>query len=125
MTVYLSFEIILAINEDITGNRAIRDVGVIQSAAGRPSATAFGHDAYPTVWEKAAALLQSIACNHGFVDGNKRTAWLAAMAFLEVNGHPSDPAPGQAAVVDLMLAVAQGRLSDIPSIASELVKFTR
>lgn len=125
MTVYPGFEIILAINEDITGCRAVRDAGAIQSAAGRPAATAFGQDAYPTVWEKAAALLQSLACNHGFADGNKRTAWLAAMSFLDVNGHPLDEPVSQDAIVDLMLAVATGRLSDIPAIASELVKFTR
>jgi death-on-curing protein len=47
---------------------------------------AFGVDAYPELWDKAAALLQSLARNHALVDGNKRTAWAAAWTFLHING---------------------------------------
>ncbi|MGH9280443.1 MAG: type II toxin-antitoxin system death-on-curing family toxin [Acidimicrobiales bacterium] len=50
----------------------IRDAGLLGSAAARPQATVFGEDAYPDVWTKAAALLQSIVKNHPLVDGNKR-----------------------------------------------------
>lgn len=64
----------------------IRDVGLLGSAAARPQATAFGHDAYPDVIPKAAALLQSIVNNHALVDGNKRLGWLATAVFLELNG---------------------------------------
>ena len=64
----------------------IRDVGLLGSAAARPQTTAFGHDAYPDVITKAAALLQSIVNNHSLVDGNKRLGWLATAVFLEVNG---------------------------------------
>lgn len=64
----------------------IRDVGLLGSAAARPQATAFGHDAYPDVITKAAALLQSIVNNHALVDGNKRLGWLATAVFLELNG---------------------------------------
>ena len=64
----------------------IRDVGLLGSAAARPQTTAFGDDAYPDVWTKAAALLQSILKNHALVDGNKRLGWLATAVFLELNG---------------------------------------
>ena len=64
----------------------IADEGMLQSAVARPTASVFGEDAYPTLEDKAAALLHSLARNHAFVDGNKRTAWAAAWAFLRLNG---------------------------------------
>lgn len=124
MTEYLELRHVLAAHVAITGSDAVRDGGGIDSAAGRPRATAFGEDAYPAVWEKAAALMQSLARNHGFVDGNKRTAWVAAMAFLAVNGHPLDPAFDVDAAEEFVLAVATGALTDVACIASELARFT-
>lgn len=124
MTEYLHLGHILAAHGAITGSDAVRDATVIDSAAGRPSATAFGEDAYPSVWEKAAAFMQSLARNHGFVDGNKRTAWVAAMTFLTVNGHPLDPEFDVDAAEKFVLAVATGALADVACIASELVQFT-
>jgi death-on-curing protein len=64
----------------------IRDVGLLGSAAARPQTSAFGEDAYPDLWTKAAALLQSMLKNHALVDGNKRLGWLATATFLEING---------------------------------------
>ena len=64
----------------------VRDVGLLESAAARPRASAFGEDAYPEVWTKAAALLHSIVKNHALVDGNKRLGWLATAVFLDLNG---------------------------------------
>ena len=52
----------------------------------RATNTAFGDDAYPDIWTKAAALLQSIVTNHALVDGNKRLGWLSTGVFLEING---------------------------------------
>ena len=56
----------------------VHDVGLLESALGRPRATVFGDDAYPDLHTKAAALLHSLARNHALVDGNKRLAWAAA-----------------------------------------------
>lgn len=64
----------------------IRDRGLLGSAAARPQVTAFGDDAYPDIWTKAAALLHSVVKNHALVDGNKRLGWLATAVFLEING---------------------------------------
>jgi death-on-curing protein len=47
---------------------------------------AFGEDAYPSLWHKAAALCQSLDNNQALVDGNKRLAWLITKVFLTVNG---------------------------------------
>jgi death-on-curing protein len=64
----------------------VRDYGLLDAAVARPKSTVYGVDAYPQVWDKAAALLQSLARNHAPVDGNKRTAWAAAWTFLHING---------------------------------------
>ena len=64
----------------------IRDVGLLGSAVARPQATVFGEDAYPDLWLKAAALLQSIVNNHALIDGNNRLGWLATAVFFELYG---------------------------------------
>ena len=64
----------------------VRDVGLLTAAAARPQASAFGSDAYPDIWTKAAALLQSVVNNHALIDGNKRLGWLATAVFLELSG---------------------------------------
>lgn len=69
----------------------VRDYGLLDAAVARPQATVFGVDAYPEIWDKAAALLQSLARNHALVDGNKRTAWAAAWTFLHINGFELAP----------------------------------
>jgi death-on-curing protein len=122
LTRYLRFDHVVALHDAVAPS-GIRDAGAIAAAVARPRATAFGEDAYGTVWEKAAALLHSIACNHAFVDGNKRAAWLAAATFLGVNGHPLDTVFSQHEAEELMVAVAEGGYPDVASIAAELVKF--
>ena len=62
----------------------VRDLGLIDSAVARPRSSAFGEDAYPTIELKAAALLHSLAANHGLVDGNKRLAWLSTTVFCDI-----------------------------------------
>jgi len=95
----------------------IRDIGLLDSACSRPRSTLFGIDAYPTLEEKAAALLHSLARNHCLVDGNKRLAWWATTTFLHVNARP--------VVLDddtafrLVMDVAEGML-DVPEIAERL-----
>jgi death-on-curing protein len=68
------------------GLKGTHDEGLVKSALGRPNQSAFGEDIYPDIFTKAAALLDSIANNHGFRDGNKRTAMAAAALFLSHNG---------------------------------------
>ena len=85
----------------------IRDVGLLGSAAARPQATAFGEDAYPDLWTKAAALLQSVLKNHALIDGNKRLGWLAASVFLEINGVTVTDVANDA-VYDLVMELAAG-----------------
>ena len=123
--IYLTFDQVLAIHDAAAGPSGVRDAGAIAAAVARPQATAFGEDAYATVWEKAAAFLHSLACNHGWVDGNKRAAWVCAMTFLEVNGHPLDPGFDQVAAEEFMVAITGGRYDSVAEIAGELVKFSQ
>lgn len=84
---YLSVDDLLEIAAGVIGEVAVRDHGLLASAAARPRTSAFGADAYPTFAGKAAALMHSIARNHALVDGNKRLAWAATRSVCLLNGH--------------------------------------
>lgn len=75
----------IRVNKRFTG-LAVRDVGLLDSALARPKAAAFGHEAYPDLWSKAAALLHSVIRNHPFLEANKRTATTLALNLLRMNG---------------------------------------
>jgi death on curing protein len=106
---YLTVEDLLVIVEETVGRAAVRDLGLLDSAAHRPRASAFGEDAYPTLHDKAAALLEGIVRNHALVDGNKRLAWAAAVVFYDLNGFTLDP-PSDDQAVELVVAAAAGEL---------------
>lgn len=119
MTRYLSLDDLLRIADAAAGVEVVvRDVGLLESALGRPRATVFGEDAYPNLHTKAAALLHSLARNHALVDGNKRLAWAAAAVFVGINGHRVST--GNDEVVELVLAVAAGELDDVVPAAARL-----
>lgn len=59
-----------------------RDEGLLESAIARPYQTFGGDDLYQTVYEKAAAMMESLIINHPFVDGNKRTGFLGMFGIL-------------------------------------------
>lgn len=88
---YLTPQQVLAIHDQAVrrfgGSHGIRDVGLVESAVARPQASFAGEDLYPDIFDKAAALLQSLLKNHPFVDGNKRTALSSAGIFLKMNGY--------------------------------------
>jgi death on curing protein len=96
----------------------VRDVGLLGSAAARPQATAFGEDAYPDVWTKAAALLHSILKNHALVDGNERLGWLATAVFLEINGIEVTHVPNDS-VYDFVIDTTVGG-DEVTAIAEHL-----
>jgi death on curing protein len=68
--------------KDFGGAHGIRDEGLLSSALARPFQTFGGKDLYPSIFEKAAALGESLIINHPFVDGNKRTGILALLTLL-------------------------------------------
>jgi death on curing protein len=114
---YLSVEDLLEIAAGIIDEVALRDAGLLAAAAGRPRVTVFGDDAYPTLEDKAAALLHSLVRNHALVDGNKRLAWVATRVFCLLNGRDLAYTVDEAET--LMLAAAAGDL-DVPDVATWL-----
>ncbi|MFR9750729.1 type II toxin-antitoxin system death-on-curing family toxin [Nocardia sp. 004] len=121
MMEYLTLPELLNLAERLD-TAAVRDYGLLESALTRPQSSVFGQDAYPDVWQKAAALMESIARNYGLVDGNKRLAWYASRVFLYLDGHRLDPRFDVDDAERFVLDVCQGVL-DVPAIAERLMKF--
>lgn len=113
---YLSLEEVLVL-VTLLGELRIRDLGLLHSAVHRPRAGFAGRAAYPTVEERAAALLHSLARHHALFDGNTRLAWMACDVFLDLNGLRSGLSEAEA--VDFMLKVAATDI-DVPAIATGL-----
>ena len=122
--IYLTLPELVYIAERATGGKVdIRDPGLLESAAARPRASAFGADAYPDLDSKATALLHSLARNHALVDGNKRLALGALIAFYGINGRKLTLTND--AAYDLVMQVAAGQLDSVGEIAAVLEKSTR
>lgn len=108
---FLDLDEVLIIHADQVrrygGSGQIRDKGLLESAVAMPQAGFGGQYAHPDLFEMAAAYLYHIVMNHPFLDGNKRTGIVCALAFLQWNGirvqidNPS--------LVNFVLAVAQGQ----------------
>ena len=116
--IYLDLDELLHVAGAVLPSVDVRDVGLLESALARPQASAFGSDAYPDLHTKAAALLHSVASNHGLVDGNKRLALAATIAFLGLNGWRLTLTNDEA--YDLVIAVASGDLVDLQAISDVL-----
>lgn len=112
MTVWLSRELILAVHDEQLaqhgGASDIRDPGLLDSALARPANRAAYGD--PDLAELAALYAIALARNHPFVDGNKRTAYVALELCLRLNGLRFPASDAEAAVV--MLQLAAGEISD-------------
>jgi death on curing protein len=122
--IYLTLAELLYVAERTLGHDyAIRDYGLLEAAVARPQATVFGQDAYSDLDAKAAALLHSVARNHALIDGNKRLALAAIIAFYGLNGRrltmTNDAAYG------LIIGVAAGDLDSVDEIAVMLRGATR
>ena len=90
------------------GMDGIRDRAMVESAMARPAQ--FAHYGNPDAADLAAAYAYGIAKNHGFVDGNKRTAWVTARLFLADNGRRLQFDPIDA--IRTMERVAAGRIGE-------------
>lgn len=120
MTDFLSLDDLLTVIERY-GLPPVRDVGLLDSAAHRPMTTLFGDDAYPTLDEKAAVVMESIVRNHPLVDGNKRLGWLSAVLTYRLNGTRLDAPEDDA--YDLVIGIAEGRI-DYHESAARLASWT-
>ena len=109
---WLSARDALAVHEEQLaehgGADGVRDMGLLESALARArNLLAYGK---PDFADLAAAYAAGVARDHPFVDGNKRTAWMLAVVFLDLNGFDLD-----AEIIDAlqaMLALAEGRIDE-------------
>ena len=107
--IYLDVNDLYNINEQVTDGRVfVRDRHILRSAVQRPRIRLFGEAQFPTLLDKAGAIMHAVAHHHIFADGNKRTAEIATRMFLEANGvtvtwTPDDARP-------MLLAIARGEL---------------
>lgn len=127
-TIYLTEDLVVEITslnlrQNEQGRAEIRDYGLLSSAVNRPRSTSFGLPNYPDLFSKAAALMQSLARNHPFVDGNKRAAWNCAAVFLDVNGAPLCEPLDEDRAEQFVLDVISGELRDVADIAAVLKTF--
>jgi death-on-curing protein len=90
------------------GMRGMRDENLLASAVMAPQSSFGGRSPYTDMVDMAAAYLFYLCRNHPFLDGNKRTAMMAAIVFLRLNG--LEPAPDSEAWEKLMLDVASSKL---------------
>lgn len=92
MTKYLTAQQVMSFHdlllEEFGGLPGVRDKNLLYSALEAPKASFGGKEMYPSIFEKAAAYLYHLARNHPFNDGNKRTAFIAAQTFMEINHTP-------------------------------------
>src|SRR5436190_5620833 len=109
--VFLTLDEVLEIHrvsiERFGGTPELRDLGLLQSALAAPQSAFGGAYLHGSLAEMAAAYLFHLAANHPFVDGNKRTAAIAARVFLAMNAAAFDPTEQEYG--DLVLDVAAGR----------------
>jgi death-on-curing protein len=90
------------------GSHGIRDNAALESAIARPSQTSDSSELYPSVLEKAAALIESILINHPFIDGNKRTGYTLLRFFLIQN--EMDITASQDNKYEFVIDIASGAL---------------
>jgi death-on-curing protein len=122
--IYLTLAELLYVAERTLGpDYAVRDYGLLEAAVARPQARVFGKDAYPDLDSKAAALLHSVARNHALIDGNKRLALTAVIAFYGLNGRRLTLTND--AAYELVMAVAAGETDSVDEIAAVLRQATR
>lgn len=88
--IFLSVEEVIQIHDELIseygGLHGVRDLGLLISALEMPKAAMYGEYLHDSIFDKAAAYLFHIICNHAFVDGNKRTGAAVTLIFLIQNG---------------------------------------
>ena len=126
MTIYLTLEQIIVIHEDqivrYGGSSGLRDVSLLESAVFRSQSSFGGEDLYPTIFDKASALMHSLILNHPFIDGNKRTGTASMLVFLELNGYRLQV--NQKALVSAALDMESKKIN-VEKLATWLKKHTK
>lgn len=104
------------------GTIGLQEEGLLDSAVHRPKATFGGHDLYPDLFSKAAALGHSLISNHPFIDGNKRIGFEAMRLMLRLNGY--DAHASSEAKFNFVMDIAKSKLTE-QAIADWLKQHSR
>src|SRR5262245_7864744 len=111
--IYLSLVQVIELHDALIakfgGLTGIRERSLLESAIANPTTAVFGQEMYPTVFDKVASYLYSIARNHTFLDWNKMTASSCALLFLRYNGE--NPRYDTDEFLEFIVQVAQGNKS--------------
>lgn len=103
---------------DVTGGSAgLRDLGRLESAIATQTQNVFGEEHYPSISDKAAALIRGIIADRAFVDANKRTGMLAGITLLNTNELEFKAMPGE--IEKMAVDIATKHL-DVPGISAWL-----
>ena len=120
---YIAYQYVIEVHDSLIdeygGRKGILNEGLLRSALEMPKARFAGKDLHRTIFDKTAAYLFHLIQNHPFVDGNKRTASMAAMIFLAMN-YKKEFAIFDTEYQEIILGVAQGVITK-----KEIAKFFR
>ena len=117
--IFLSHDDLMKVAARVIGLQPlVRDHGLLEATAFRPQASVFGADAYPTLWDKAAAMMESLARNHPLVDGNKRLALAGTIVFLGMNGFRLTMTNDEA--YNFTIKVSTGEFESVAAIAAAI-----
>ena len=101
------------------GLDGLRDLGRLESVMATQTQNVFGEELYPSLPEKSAAIIRGIIADHPFVDGNKRTAMLAGLTFLELNGFKFKAKKGELENFAVKIAVKKLDVTEIAAWLKE------
>ena len=105
--------------DEFGGSTGIRDLNALKAAILRPYSTFDGKDLYPTIYDKATALVESLVNNHAFIDGNKRIGYVMLRFFLMESGY--DLSASQTEKYNFIIEISKGNL-DFESIKTWIVQ---
>lgn len=117
LTLEQLLEIHAIVIDSTGGGSGLRDLGRLEAAIATQTQNVFGEELYEAVHDKAAALIRAIISDHPFVDGNKRTAMLVGLTFLELNNVVVEVKVGE--IEDFAVSIATEHL-DVPIISKWL-----
>jgi death-on-curing protein len=114
---YVGIEDALALHATVigltSGALGVRDMNSLQSCLERPKTTIGGTEMFADVFAKAASLIESIARNHPFLDGNKRTSFLTGTFFLHQNDCDLLPEEGEIEKCMLWIVLQKPSIEEI------------
>ncbi len=99
------------------GSMGLRDLGRLEAAIATQTQNVFGEELYPAITDKVAAMIRAIIADHPFIDGNKRTAMLAGLTLLQLNGNSFRVDMGE--IEDFAVKIATKHI-DVPKISKWL-----